>query len=176
MKQSLLLIILLYLFQNAGAQEKVFPGADEQSPSRAQYFSWINNTNEGTTEEQTLINLEFFQWLNQEYGMILDIYAFDAGAIDGKRFYGDIHSERFKKQFPNGFDPLYEKAKAINTRLGVWGGPDGFGDTEQEKQARIDQMVSLCKDYEFALFKFDAVCGPLRPEKEDAFIMLEPKP
>jgi len=170
MKQTLLLVIFIYLFQNAIAQEKVFPGADEQSPSRAQYFSWINNTNEGTTEEQTLINLDFFQWLNQEYGMILDIYAFDAGAIDGKRFYGDIHSERFKKQFPNGFDPLYEKAKAINTRLGVWGGPDGFGDTEQEKQARIDQMVSLCKDYEFALFKFDAVCGPLRPEKEDAFI------
>jgi hypothetical protein len=170
MKQSLLLLILLYLFHNANAQEKVFPGADEQSPSRAQYFSWINNTNEGTTEEQTLINLDFFQWLNQEYGMILDIYAFDAGAIDGKRFYGDIHSERFKKQFPNGFDPLYEKAKAINTRLGVWGGPDGFGNTESEKQARIDQMVSLCKDYEFALFKFDAVCGPLRPEKEDAFI------
>jgi len=170
MKHTLLLVIFIYLFQNANAQEKVFPGADEQSPSRAQYFSWINNTNEGTTEEQTLINLDFFQWLNQEYGMILDIYAFDAGAIDGKRFYGDIHSERFKKQFPNGFDPLYEKAKAINTRLGVWGGPDGFGDTEKEKQARIDQMVSLCKDYEFALFKFDAVCGPLRPEKEDAFI------
>jgi hypothetical protein len=172
MKQTLLLLIFIYLSHYAIAQEKVFPGADEQSPSRAQYFSWINNTNEGTTEEQTLINLDFFQWLNQEYGMILDIYAFDAGAIDGKRFYGDIHSERFKKQFPNGFDPLYKKAKSINTRLGVWGGPDGFGDTEQEKQARIDQMVSLCKDYEFALFKFDAVCGPLRPEKEDAFIKM----
>lgn len=170
MNRILLSVIFIYLFHNAIAQEKVFPGADEQSPSRAQYFSWINNTNEGTTEAQTLINLDFFQWLNQEYGMVLDIYAFDAGAIDGKRFYGDMRSERFKKQFPNGFDPLYEKAKAINTRLGVWGGPDGFGDTEAEKQARIDQMVSLCKDYEFALFKFDAVCGPLRPEKEDAFI------
>ena len=33
-------------------------------------------------------------------------------------------------------------------------------------------MVKLCKDYEFALFKFDAVCGPLRPEKEDAFIWM----
>ncbi|WP_320018425.1 hypothetical protein [Labilibaculum manganireducens] len=170
MNKSFLLILFLYLFQSAIAQEKVFSGADEQSPSRAQFFSWINNTNEGTTEEQTLINLEFFQWLQQEYGMILDIYAFDAGAIDGKRFYGSIHSERFTKQFPNGFDPIYKKAKEMGTRLGVWGGPDGFGDTEKEKQARIDQMVSLCKDYEFALFKFDAVCGPLRPEKEDAFI------
>ncbi|RZT95495.1 hypothetical protein EV201_0115 [Ancylomarina subtilis] len=175
MNKALALILFLYLFQSVVAQEKVFPGADEETPSRAQYFSWINNTNEGTTEEQTLINLDFFKWLNQEYGMVLDIYAFDAGAIDGKRFYGSIHSERFKKQFPNGFDPLYKKAKSINTRLGVWGGPDGFGDTKSEKQARINQMVSLCKDYEFALFKFDAVCGPLRPEKEDAFIEMMTK-
>ncbi|RUT79593.1 hypothetical protein DLK05_02565 [Ancylomarina longa] len=151
-------------------QEKVFPGADEKSPSRAQYFSWINNTNEGATEEQSLINLDFFQWLHNEYGMILDIYAFDAGAIDGKRFYGSIHSKRFNKQFPNGFTPIYQKAKSMGTRLGVWGGPDGFGDTETEKQSRINQMVSLCKNYEFELFKFDAVCGPLRPEKEDAFV------
>jgi hypothetical protein len=61
----------------------VFPGADEKSPSRAQYFSWINNTNEGPTEMQTTINLNFFKWLKEEYGMQLDIYAFDAGAIDG---------------------------------------------------------------------------------------------
>ena len=36
-------------------------GADNFTPSVPQYFSWINNTNEGSTEEQTLINLDFFQ-------------------------------------------------------------------------------------------------------------------
>ena len=35
-------------------KDKKFAGADERTPSRAQYFSWINNTNEGSTEEQTL--------------------------------------------------------------------------------------------------------------------------
>ena len=45
----------------------VYPGADERSPSRSEYFSWINNTNEGATEKQTLINLEFFKWLQDEY-------------------------------------------------------------------------------------------------------------
>ena len=35
-------------------------GADNFTPSIPQYFSWINNTNEGATEEQTLINLDFF--------------------------------------------------------------------------------------------------------------------
>ena len=37
-------------------KEKKYAGADERTPSRAQYFSWINNTNEGSTEKQTLIN------------------------------------------------------------------------------------------------------------------------
>jgi hypothetical protein len=152
--------------------QKVFPGADERTPSRSEYFSWINNTNEGATEAQTMINLDFFQWLHEEYGMVLDIYAFDAGAIDGKRFYGRVDSDRFRSQFPNGFDPIYSKAKAIGTRLGVWGGPDGFGETAEEEAARIEQMAGLCRDYGFALFKFDAVCGPLRPEKEDAFIRM----
>jgi hypothetical protein len=104
--------------------------------------------------------------------MQLDIYAFDAGAIDGKRFYGRVGSDRFKEQFPNGFSPIGEFAAEMGTRLGVWGGPDGFGNTPVEEAARIEQMVRLCRDLDFALFKFDAVCGPLRPEKEDAFIRM----
>ena len=108
----------------------IFPGADE-IPSRAQYFSWINNTNEGATEEQTLINLEFFAFLQREYGMILDIYAFDAGALDSPgNQYGTFETAKYKRQFPNGWEPIYEKAKSIGCRLGLWGGPDGFGDTE----------------------------------------------
>lgn len=166
----LLLGLSLWISLKVSAQDKVFPGADEKTPSKAQYFSWINHTNEGPTAEQTKINLIFFGWLKKEYGMQLDIYAMDAGAIDGKNFYGSIYSDRFKKQFPDGFDPIYEQAKALDIRLGVWGGPDGFGDTPEEEKERIAQMVKLCRDYEFALFKFDAVCGPLRPEKEEAFI------
>lgn len=169
-KNSVIFLIILFFIAELTAQEKVFPGADENTPSKAQYFSWINNTNEGANEEHTKINLDYFAWLKREYGMQLDIYAFDAGAIDGARFYGSIYSDRFKKQFPNGFDPIYQQASSLGIRLGIWGGPDGFGDTPEEEKARTEQMVKLCSDYEFALFKFDAVCGPLRPEKEDAFI------
>jgi hypothetical protein len=152
--------------------DDVYPGADESSASRSEYFSWINNTNEGATAAQTLTNLAFFRWLHDEFGMQLDIYAFDAGAIDGKRFYGRTDSDRFRGQFPDGFDPIHRAADSIGTRLGVWGGPDGFGDTLEEEAERIEQMVGLCRDYDFALFKFDAVCGPLRPEKEDAFVRM----
>lgn len=148
----------------------VYPGADEKTPSKAQYFSWINNTNEGTTEKHTLINFEFFKWLKEEYGMQLDIYAFDAGAIDGKRFYGSMNSDRFKRQFPRGFDPIHKEAQDIGFTLGLWGGPDGFGDTPKEEKARTDMMVKLVRDYDFNLFKFDRVCGQLRDGKEGAFV------
>ena len=149
-------------------------GADEKTPSRAQYFTWINNTNEGATEAQTMANLGFFKYLHDQFGMVLDIYAFDAGAIDGKMFYGSIYSKRFKNQFPNGLEPMYEKAKSIGTRLGVWGGPDGFGKTKKEAQARIDMMVKLCRDYDFALFKFDQVCGALpRPNRKYFIKMMQ---
>ncbi|MEP2777223.1 MAG: hypothetical protein ABJQ29_01690 [Luteolibacter sp.] len=164
--------LLLSITASPGNEFGIYPGADEKTPSRAQYFSWINNTNEGSTEEHTLINLGFFQWMQEEYGMNLDIYAFDAGVIDGPGFYGKVGSEAFLKQFPNGFDPIYEKAKAMDTRLGHWGGPDGFGDTPQEAQERIEMMAGLCRDYDWALFKLDSVCGELRKEKEPYFIKM----
>jgi hypothetical protein len=170
-KIVLSLTVLLLVGNLSSAQEtrKIFPGADEKTPSRSEYFSWINNTNEGATTVQSLINLDFFKWLNDQYGMKLDIYAFDAGAIDGSGFYGNIHSARFKRQFPAGFAPIAEFASSIGTRLGIWGGPDGFGNSSEEENQRIETMVSLCRDFHFELFKMDAVCGQLRPEKYDAF-------
>ena len=172
---AIICILALFSFNfllGQDSQTDVYPGADENTPSLSQYFSWINNTNEGSTEAQTLDNLRFFNWLKSEYGMSLDIYVISAGAIDKARWYGSMDSEVFKRQFPNGFDPIYKEAKAMNTRLGTWGGPDGFGNTPEEEQARIDMMVKLCRDYEFRLLKFDAVVGQLRDDKQDAFIRM----
>lgn len=166
------LAALAFLSQSLSAQNAVFAGADENTPSLAHYFSWIDNTNEGATEAQTAANMAFFQWLNDEYGMKLDIYAFDAGAIDAPNYYGSKDTRKFKSQFPNGFKPLADQAKGFGGRLGVWLGPDGFGDTKEQEDARIELLTSLCRDNSFHLFKMDAVCGQLRPEKQDAFIRL----
>ncbi|MBK1855042.1 hypothetical protein JO972_08735 [Verrucomicrobiaceae bacterium 5K15] len=169
---SIAALALSVVSSTALSASEIIPGATESTPSRSQYFSWINNTNEGATETQTLANLEFFKWMHDEYGMKLDIYAFDAGNIDGPRYYGSMDSDKFKKQFPRGFEPIYKLAKSFDCRLGIWLGPDGFGDTPEEEQARIDMLAGLCRDYEFALFKMDSVCTQLRPEKQDAFARL----
>lgn len=168
MKRLLLLTALLLPLHAAD----VFPGADESSPSRSHYFSWINNTNEGATAEQTRANMDFFQWLHDAYGMSLDIYAFDAGAVDAPNYYGSPTTRKFQQQFPQGFGPLADRAAGFGGRLGVWLGPDGFGDTAEEQQARIDFLASLCRDHRMELFKMDAVCGQLRDEKQPAFIEL----
>lgn len=162
------LLLAAIIPASAAAQNKA-EKITEKSPSRSEYFSWINNTNEGASEEQTLINLDFFRWLKETYGMQLDIYAFDAGAIDGAGIYGSTRHPRFKKHFPNGFGPVAKRAASLGTRLGIWCGPDGFGDTEQEAKERIDMMAGLVENYNFGLFKMDGVCGYLRSTKYDYF-------
>lgn len=145
-------------------------GADERTPSRSEYFSWINNTNEGSTEEQTLINLDFFAYLNARYGMQLDIYAWDAGNLDGANGnYESLDSEKIVKQYPNGYAPVVRRAAQIGTRMGVWGGADGYGNTVEETEKRRSLITGLCKDYNWALFKFDTVCGALRKDKRKEF-------
>lgn len=148
---------------------KKYAGADNMTPSVPQYFTWINNTNEGSTEKQTLINLEYFKWLRDTYGMRLGIYAWDAGNFDGAGVYGDTDSERFQKNYPNGWKGIAETARGMGVRLGLWGGPDGFGDTEKTKQKRFEFFVHLCRDYGFGEFKLDAVCGGLREDMADTF-------
>ena len=81
---------------SAAAQNTPVGGADEKTPSSSEFFAWINNTNEGATAAQTEVNLNFFRWLHDTYGMKLDIYAFDAGAIDGAMKYGTLTSPRFR--------------------------------------------------------------------------------
>lgn len=145
-------------------------GADNLTPSVPQYFSWINNTNEGSTEEHTLINLEFFKYLKDTYGMQIRIYAWDAGNFDGaSEGYGNTESEKFRSQYPEGYKNVVKKAGELGIRFGLWGSPDGFGDTPNEEKERFDFFVHLCKDYNFALFKLDGVCGRLRPEKAEVF-------
>ncbi len=186
-RAKLLFFFLLGLSLYSGTDRQKSPApspipkpAAEISLVKSHYFDWINSQYEGTTEAQTLVNMEFFQWLHDEYGLTLDIYSLDVGNIDDGPYtagvgrlipyhYGTLDSSEFKAQFPGGFLPLVKKAAGFGGRLGVWMGPDGFGDTPEEEKARTDMLVSLCRDHNFIAFKFDAVAGQLRPEKQESF-------
>ncbi len=145
-------------------------GADNLTPSVPQYFSWINNTNEGSTEQHTLINLDFFRYLKDTYGMEIKIYAWDAGNFDGaSEGYGNLDGEKFKKQYPEEYNNVVKKAAESGIRMGLWGSPDGYGDDDKTERERFEFFVHLCRDHNFALFKLDGVCGHLRPEKAGLF-------
>ncbi|MBR5441764.1 MAG: hypothetical protein IKV44_02315 [Clostridia bacterium] len=151
-------------------KNKMDAGADNLTPSIPQYFSWINNTNEGSTEAHTLVNLDFFKYLKDKYGMQLKIYAWDAGNFDGASGgYGNLNGEKFKSQYPEGYKNVVAKARELGIDMGLWGSPDGYGDSPEEEQERYDFFVHLCRDYNFGLFKLDGVCGTLRPEKAETF-------
>lgn len=143
------------------------------------YFDWVNRNWYGSNELKALAGLRFFQWLHDEYGMQLDIFMLDAGTMDngpncgrieGRPAYGDLQSPWFREAFPRGFNPLYQAAQAIGARLGLWIGIDGFGDTPEDARRRLDILSKLTRDYRMALFKFDACCSGLRPEKEKYYI------
>jgi hypothetical protein len=175
---SLPTLVILLLFAAclacAAGQKWPLAGADQNTPSRAQYFSWIDNTNEGSTEQQTLANLDFFKWLHDEFGMKLDIYAWDAGNLDSSGECLTMDTHRFRAAYPRGWQPIADRAASFGCRMGLWGGPDGFGDTPAEAAARKNLMIGLCLDCHFALFKVDGVCGTLRPDHVDDFVeMLE---
>lgn len=165
----------------AEASDRPLAGADELTPSTSMFYGWLNGVWKGPNEQQTLANLDFFRWLYEEFGMRLDIYAFDAYTIDlsviqnpavggWRTEYGSLDSPWFRENFPRGFDPVVLPAKAFGARLGIWIGPDGFGNTPQDEKARHDTLVRLCRDYGFQSFKFDLVAGSLRPEKQDALV------
>jgi len=151
----------------------------EQSPSVAMYFDWISRSWFGSNENKILKNLQFFKWMKDKYGMQLDVYLLDVGTFDygpncvafeGRPAYGNLQSPWFKKDYPNGLNPIYKAATAAGTRLGIWMGPDGYGNSPEEAQQRIDMLAGLCRDYKIKLFKMDLCSSDLRPEKEKYFI------
>lgn len=152
---------------------------NEFTPSKAVYFDWINRNWYGSNQDKIESNLRFFKWMHDEYGMQLDIYLMDAGDIDqgpncanshGLPAYGSLETEWFKQRFTDGFAPLVELAKSFNCRLGIWLGPDGYGTSTEEAATRKEMLVKFCKEYNFALFKFDACCSDLSPENQQYFI------
>ena len=152
---------------------------DQLTPSKAIYFDWINRNWYGSNEKKIEANLKFFKWLHDEYGMQLDIYLMDAADIDqgpncapdiGLPAYGSLETPWFQNRFPHGFGPLAELAKSFNCRLGVWMGPDGYGKTPEEALKRKEMLVKFCKEYNFALFKFDACSSDLSPDNQQYFI------
>ena len=185
MKKYILLLFHIIYLNIVGFSQSKNAVIYDKSPSVSYYFDWINSEWPGSHHQKILANLEFFQWMKDEYDMQLDLYLMDAGNLDqsphwvegavsreeGLQYaYGSVEGERFRRKFPDGIEPLFEKAAYMNTNMGIWLGPDGYGETEQDALARQNMIVDFSRKYNFGIFKFDRACTDLRPEKEKYFI------
>jgi hypothetical protein len=155
------------------------PPVGERTPGRAMYFDWVSRNWYGSNEAKVLADLRFFKWMHEEYGMQLDLFVLDTATIDngprcreieGRPAYGSLEMDTFRREYPRGLKPIVECAASFGCEIGIWLGPDGFGETERQAQARIDLLETLVRDYGVRLFKYDACCSGLRPEKAKYFI------
>ena len=109
--------------------------------------------------------------IDRAYEMGVDIVQIDDGWFTGitqnslrkkggvwEGFYADdddfwkINAERF----PNGLEPVVEKAKSLGLEIGLWFGPDSSNDFENFERD-IEVLMNLYNKYGIRYFKFDGV-------------------
>jgi len=125
------------------------------------YFDWLCHDNSGPRESEVLANFAALRRLKELYGLQFDIYNSDAGLVESQGTYYPQFKANFLSRFPAGLKPLAEGSKALGMRLGLWLGPDGFGERPEEIAARREQLLSWVRDFNVGLFKMDTVVSEL---------------
>lgn len=125
------------------------------------YFDWLCHDNSGPRESEVLANFAALRRLKELYGLQFDIYNSDAGLVESQGTYYPQFKANFLSRFPAGLKPLAEGSKALGMRLGLWLGPDGFGETPDAMAARREQLLSWVRDFNVGLFKLDTVVSEL---------------
>jgi hypothetical protein len=155
----------------AGRAEEAFGGyIQEIRANRVDfatfYFDWLCHDNSGPRESEVLANFAALRRLKELYGLQFDIYNSDAGLVESQGTYYPQFKANFLSRFPAGLKPLAEGSKALGMRLGLWLGPDGFGEKSEEMAARGEQLLSWVRDFNVGLFKMDTVVSELdHPDK-----------
>jgi hypothetical protein len=133
------------------------------------YFDWLCHDNSGPLESEILANFAVLKKLRELYGFQFDIYNSDAGLVESQGTYFPEYRSVFDKRFPQGLRPIADAAQALGMKLGLWIGPDGFGETPESMALRRDQLIEWVRDFNVGLFKLDTVVSPLH--HEDKYIL-----
>ena len=133
------------------------------------YFDWLCHDNSGPRESEVLANFAALRRLKELYGLQLDIYNSDAGLVESQGTYYPQFRDNFLARFPAGLRPIADAAAALGMRLGLWIGPDGFGEVPEAMAARRTQLLSWVRDFNVGLFKMDTVVSAL--EHKDKYIL-----
>jgi hypothetical protein len=133
------------------------------------YFDWLCHDNSGPLESEILANFAVLKKLRELYSFQFDIYNSDAGLVESQGTYFPEYRSVFDKRFPQGLRTIADAARELNMKLGLWIGPDGFGETPESMALRREQLVEWVRDFNVGLFKLDTVVSPLH--HEDKYIL-----
>ncbi len=133
------------------------------------YFDWLCHDNSGPLESEILANFAALKRLREMYGLQFDIYNSDAGLVESQGTYFPQFKARFDQRFPNGLRTIADMSSRLGMKLGLWIGPDGFGETPASMAARREQLIAWVKDFNVGLFKLDTVVSALA--HDDKYIL-----
>ncbi|MFC2158322.1 hypothetical protein ACFLT9_10845 [Acidobacteriota bacterium] len=133
------------------------------------YFDWLCHDNSGPLESEILANFAVLKRMKDLFGLQFGIYNSDAGLVESMGTYFPQYKPIFDKRFPNGLKTIAEDSAEMGMKLGLWIGPDGFGETPEEMKARKDQLISWVRDFNVGLFKLDTVVSGL--EHKDKYTL-----
>ncbi|MEE9516701.1 MAG: hypothetical protein V3V52_06335 [Candidatus Adiutricales bacterium] len=130
------------------------------------YFDWLCHDNSGPLESEILANFLVLKKMKELYGLQFDIYNSDAGLVESMGTYFSQYKTIFDQRFPHGLQTIAEASADLGMKLGLWIGPDGFGESPEEMEARKQQLISWVRDSNVGLFKLDTVVSPIRHENK----------
>ena len=96
------------------------------------YFDWLCHDNSGPLESEILMNFAALKRLKELYGLQFDIYNSDAGLVEAPQTYFPQYRAIFERRFPKGLKTVADVSTGLGMRLGLWIGPDGFGERPDE--------------------------------------------
>ena len=137
------------------------------------YFDWLTHASEGPTEPELAAMVALFERLRGDAGLAFDVYALDDGAVETRwGLYWDRYRLMHRQRFPRGLRGAAERLAALGTDMGVWIGPDGFGDAGEHPRA--DDLRAMLTEWNVSLLKIDTcVSWPWRdgePAANDAYL------
>ena len=111
-----LVCLLLSLSVLAQSQTKTTKD-DEQHLEGFQYYTALPQGSGSTTEDQTLANLDFFIWMQEEYGFRLGSYTIELTMLQDNLNTGRATEAQLEQIFPTHYQQIIDKAKRLQANI-----------------------------------------------------------
>ena len=112
-------LCVLCCYSLTAQHQKKTSNPENQLKEGFQFYTTLNNGSEGPTGYQTLTNLDFFIWMEEEYDFRLGSYAIDPGKLLQNHKEGLINPEQLIELFPDHYQQITTKLDILNADIEI---------------------------------------------------------